>query len=131
MRSRFPCAVSGGTPLGPGAIQNLPAPVRLIDHCPLFLRLDAGGRIRRATLRIAAWRASCSAGQGRAGLDPLRLAGRSLRAGLATFAAAGGVSERAIMNQTGRRSLSMVRRCIRDGAAFRDDNAAPGAGLWA
>jgi integrase len=53
----------------------------------------------------------------------------SLRAGLATSAAAGGVSERAIMNQTGHRSLTMVRRYIRDGELFRDDNAARGAGL--
>ncbi len=37
----------------------------------------------------------------RAGLDPERFAGHSLRTGLATSAAAGGVSERAIMNQTG------------------------------
>jgi integrase len=48
---------------------------------------------------------------------------------LASSAAAGGVSERAIMNQTGHRSLTMVRRYIRDGELFRDDNAARGAGL--
>jgi hypothetical protein len=33
------------------------------------------------------------------------------------------------MNQTGRRSLTIVRRYIRDGELFRDDNAARGAGL--
>ena len=65
----------------------------------------------------------------RAGLDSARFAGHSLRAGLATSAAAGGVSERAIMNQTGHRSLAMVRRYIRDGELLRDDNAARGAGL--
>ena len=59
---------------------------------------------------------------------PLRFAGQSLRAGLATSAAAGGVSEGA-MNQTGHRSLTIVRRYIRDGELFRDDNAARGAGL--
>jgi hypothetical protein len=46
-----------------------------------------------------------------------------------TSAAAGGVSERAIMNQTVHRSLTMVRRYIRNGELFRDDNAARGAGL--
>ena len=46
-----------------------------------------------------------------------------------TSAAAGGVSEWAIMNQTGHRSLAMVRRYIRDGELFGDDNAAGGAGL--
>jgi integrase len=44
------------------------------------------------------------------GLDPDRYAGHSLRAGMATSAAAGGASERDIMNQTGHRSAEMVRR---------------------
>jgi chorismate mutase len=50
------------------------------------------------------------------------------RAGLATSAAIAGKSERAIMNQTGHRSVAMVRRYIRDGNLFRD-NAAEGLGL--
>jgi hypothetical protein len=33
------------------------------------------------------------------------------------------------MNQTGHRSLSMVRRYILDGELFRDDNAVRGTGL--
>ena len=45
-----------------------------------------------------------------AGLDPTRYAGHSLRAGLATSAAAAGASERAIMATTGHRSVQMVRR---------------------
>jgi integrase len=75
----------------------------------------------------AAWRAWCSAGRSGPAWISLRFAGHSLRAGLAS--SAGGVSERAIMNQTGHRSLTMVRRYIRDGELFRDDNAARGAGL--
>jgi integrase len=63
-----------------------------------------------------------------AGLDPALYAGHSLRAGLATSAAIAGASERAIMNQTGHRSTSMVRRYIRDGSLFRD-NAAGRVGL--
>ena len=55
-------------------------------------------------------------------------AGHSLRAGLATSAAIAGKSERAIMNQTGHRSVATVRRYIRDGNLFRD-NAAQGLGL--
>jgi integrase len=43
------------------------------------------------------------------GFDPSAFAGHSLRAGLATSAAAG-KSERAIMNQTGHRGLTTVRR---------------------
>jgi integrase len=62
------------------------------------------------------------------GYDPAAFAGHSLRAGLATAAAAAGKSERAIMNQTGHRSVMTVRRYIRDGNLFRE-NAAGGLGL--
>jgi integrase len=59
----------------------------------------------------------------RAGLDASKYAGHSLRAGHATTAAIGGASERAIMNQTGHRSVQMVRRYIRDGNLFRENSA--------
>jgi len=62
------------------------------------------------------------------GLDAAKFAGHSLRAGLATSAARAGKSERAIMNQTGHRSVTMVRRYIRDASLF-SDNAAAGIGL--
>jgi hypothetical protein len=62
------------------------------------------------------------------GYDVEDFAGHSLRASLATSAA--GKSERAIMNQTGHRSLPTVRRYIRDGNLFRD-NAAHGLELRA
>jgi site-specific recombinase XerD len=59
----------------------------------------------------------------RAGLDPSKYAGHSLRAGHATAAAIAGASERSIMNQTGHRSVQMVRRYIRDGSLFRENSA--------
>jgi site-specific recombinase XerD len=59
----------------------------------------------------------------RAGLDPAKYAGHSLRAGHATSAAIAGASERSIMNQTGHRSVHMVRRYIRDGSLFRENSA--------
>lgn len=62
------------------------------------------------------------------GYDPAQFAGHSLRSGLATSAAAAGKSERAIMNQTGHRSVTTLRRYIRDGNLFRE-NAAGGIGL--
>ena len=58
------------------------------------------------------------------GLEPSRLGGHSLRAGLATSAAKAGKSERAIMGQTGHRSVVMVRRYIRDAELFTDNAAA-------
>jgi integrase len=59
----------------------------------------------------------------RAGLDAAKYAGHSLRAGHATAAAIAGASERSIMNQTGHRSVQMVRRYIREGSLFRDNSA--------
>ena len=65
---------------------------------------------------------------GTLGLNAEAFGGHSLRAGLATSAAAAGASERSIMDQTGHRSVQMVRRYIRDGSLFRD-NAAGQVGL--
>jgi site-specific recombinase XerD len=58
-----------------------------------------------------------------AGLEPAKYAGHSLRAGHATSAAIAGASEHSIMNQTGHRSVQMVRRYIRDGNLFRENSA--------
>ncbi len=63
-----------------------------------------------------------------AGYDGTQYAGHSLRAGLATAAAMGGASERSIMNQTGHRSLTTVRRYIREGSLFQE-NAVSKTGL--
>lgn len=64
----------------------------------------------------------------RAGLDPVSFSGHSLRSGLATSAAEGGATERAIMDQTRHRSLKQVRKYIRRGSLFKD-NAAARSGL--
>jgi integrase len=96
---------------------------------PLFKpTIDRSGRLgdSRASDRAVA-RAVQRAARA-AGLDPRLYAGHSLRAGLATSAAAAGASERSIMNQTGHKSLPMVRRYSRDGSLFTD-NAAAAVGL--
>jgi len=59
----------------------------------------------------------------KAGLNPANYAGHSLRAGHATSAAIAGASERSIMNQTGHKSVQMVRRYIREGNLFRENSA--------
>jgi site-specific recombinase XerD len=95
---------------------------------PLFIGMNRHGQLLperlsdRGVARVVQRYAAA------AGLDPCQYAGHSLRAGLATSAAAAGVSERAIMNQTGHRSAQMVRRYIRDGSLFRE-NAAARVGL--
>lgn len=52
------------------------------------------------------------------------LSGHSLRSGLATSVGEGGGSERSIMDQTRHRSLKNVRKYIRRGCLFRDNDAA-------
>ena len=52
------------------------------------------------------------------GLDPSLYSGHSLRAGFATASAQAGVEERLIMEQTGHKSVVMVRRYIREASLF-------------
>src|SRR5205085_3658345 len=78
-----------------------------IKEGAVFRSLDKFQRVQpkrlsdKAVARIVKRRAAA------VGLDPDRYAGHSLRAGLATSAAAAGASERAIMAQTGHRSTDM------------------------
>ena len=95
---------------------------------PLFRPINRHGQVGTERLSDRAVALIVKRAAEAAGLDPARYAGHSLRAGLATAAAQAGVSERAIMAQTGHRSVTMVRRYIRDGSLFRE-NAAAAVGL--
>jgi integrase len=94
-----------------------------ITEGPLFRALNRHGQVQAGRLsgidiaRIVKKLAQL------AGLDSKKYAGHSLRAGHATTAAIAGASERSIMNQTGHRSVQMVRRYIRDGNLFRENSA--------
>ena len=68
---------------------------------PFLRRIDRHGRIGATRLSDKAVALIVKRCAGAAGLDAGDLAGHSLRSGLATAAAAAGVSERAIMAQTG------------------------------
>lgn len=63
-----------------------------------------------------------------AGYDGATFSGHSLRAGLATAAAAAGVAYHSIKKQTGHKSDQVLQRYIRDGSLF-NDNAAAKVGL--
>lgn len=98
---------------------------------PIQLLIDAAAR---ASSRKMCSKSCCTAASLlvkrcalEAGLAPMHFAGHAIRSGLATAAAKAGKSERSIMKQTGHRSVSVVRRYIRDAELF-DDNAA-GIGL--
>ncbi|HTE18398.1 MAG TPA: tyrosine-type recombinase/integrase [Armatimonadota bacterium] len=99
-----------------------------IKSGPLFRPVDRHGRLGEGRLSdraVALIVKRCAAA---AGLKAADYSGHSLRAGLATSAAAAGVSERAIMKQTGHKSERMVRKYIREGSLWRD-NAAGRVGL--
>ncbi len=99
-----------------------------ITEGAIFRRINRHGRIsdQRLSGRSVALVVKRTAES--IGIDPQRLSGHSLRAGLATQASINGASEASIMNQTGHKSSAMVRRYIRDSNLFRD-NAAGKAGL--
>jgi integrase len=94
-----------------------------ISSGPLFRSINRHGRMRSERLSgIDVSRVVKKLAE-RAGLDPAKYGGHSLRAGHATAAAIAGATERSIMKQTGHRSVQMVRRYIRDGSLFRDNSA--------
>lgn len=95
----------------------------------LFRSVWKGGRRLRPTpLNDRAIAEVVKRAAAAAGYDPDRFSGHSLRAGLATSAGAAGVDERTIMEQTGHKTTTMVRRYIRRGSLFRN-NAAAKVGL--
>jgi integrase len=105
-------------------VRNLQAWIEhaAINGGPLFRSLNRHGRIqsrRLAGLDVARILKKLAE---RAGLEAANYAGHSLRAGHATSAAIAGASERSIMNQTGHRSVQMVRRYIREGNLFRENS---------
>ena len=95
---------------------------------PLFRGLTRWGVITPNRLSDRAVARVIQQAAAAAGLNPTRFAGHSLRAGLASSAAAAGVSEAAIARTTGHRSMSVLRRYVRHGELFRDSPTA-GIGL--
>ena len=94
-----------------------------IGQGPVFRSLDRFQRVQPKRLSAERVALIVKRRAKEAGLDPARYAGHSLRAGLATSAAAAGASERVIMSQTGHRSADMVRRYIREGSLFASNPA--------
>jgi site-specific recombinase XerD len=94
-----------------------------ITSGPLFRSVSRHGQVRPGKLSGVDVARIVKKLAERAGLDATKYAGHSLRAGHATSAAIAGAAERSIMNQTGHRSVQMVRRYIRDGSLFRENSA--------
>ncbi len=95
-----------------------------ITDGPLFRSVNRHGQVGAAALTgrsVARLVKDRAAGAGLEGAD---YSGHSLRAGFATSAAKAGRSERAIQRQTGHRSVTMLRRYIRDGSLWTENAAA-------
>ena len=94
-----------------------------IEEGPVFRPVDRHGRVVDARLSGEAVSLVVKGRAAAAGLDPDDYSGHSLRAGLATSAAAAGVSSWKIRQQTGHASDAMLARYIRDGELFADNAA--------
>lgn len=99
-----------------------------IEDGPLFRSVNKHGDVQETRLSgkavaLVVKRSIVAAGKSARGYSA-----HSLRAGLITQAAMAGVSERAIQEQSGHKSLAVMRRYIRDGSLFRE-NAAGKVGL--
>ena len=94
---------------------------------PLFRSVDKHGKLG-ASITPQTVRLVIVGLADTAGLEASRFSAHSLRSGLATQATINGASERAIMKQTGHKSVAMVRRYVRDANLFRE-NAAANLGL--
>ena len=99
-----------------------------ITESAAFRPIDRHGHLGSARLTAQSVAAVVKRQAERTGIDPEQVAGHSLRAGLATSAAAAGVSERSIAATTGHKGTVMLRKYIREGSLFRD-NAAAALGL--
>lgn len=88
---------------------------------PLFVGLRKDGKLRHARLCGRTVARVVKAAAERAGLDPARFSGHSLRAGLATSAALRGADLDRIMRQTRHKSTDVARRYIRDAELWRDN----------
>jgi integrase len=94
-----------------------------IQTGPVFQSLRRGGRPTGRGLSGNAVACLIKERAALAGLNPVRLAGHSLRSGFCTSAAKAGASEREIARSTGHRSLCILRMYIQAGTIFSENAA--------
>lgn len=105
--------------------------VRGAEPGPLFRAVDRHGRVSRARMDSSSVALVVKRAATAAGLDPAVYAGHSLRRGFITTAARNGCSERSIANQTGHRSMPVLRAYIERATVFEDNAATALVGLVA
>ena len=99
-----------------------------LEEGPIFRPIDRHGSVGSTRLSDRSVALIVQRAAKKAGLDPGLFAGHSLRAGLATAAAAAGVSEHDIARTTGHKSVAVLRRYVRTATVF-ERNAAASVGL--
>lgn len=92
-----------------------------IDFGPVLRVVGKGGRITDQRLHDSAVNQVVKHYAQAIGIDPQRISGHSLRAGLATSAAKAGIPAHKIMEQTGHRSEAMLARYVRDAELFTNN----------
>ncbi len=90
---------------------------------PVFRAITKGGRVRTGRLGDRTVARVVQEAVAGVGLDPAEFGGHSLRAGLATSAAAHGVEERKIMDQTGHKCSRKMSHGV--GSRLRSGYALP------
>ncbi|MDP8928532.1 MAG: site-specific integrase [Actinomycetota bacterium] len=100
-----------------------------ISGGPLWRSVDRHGHVGQERLHPASVNGIVKRSLERAGVDPEKYGAHSLRAGFVTAAWEGGLSELEIAEQTGHRSLQVLRGYIRSRSPFRRNAAARLFGL--
>jgi site-specific recombinase XerD len=87
---------------------------------PIFRPIAKGERLQNARLTDRSVAKIVKAHAARAGLDPEKFAGHSLRSGFLTSAAAHGASIFKMADQSRHKSLETLRGYVRDAEIFKD-----------
>lgn len=99
-----------------------------IEDGPILRPVDRHGRIRASRLTGRSVARIVQRAAERAGLDPAKYAGHSLRAGFITSAAEADIGERDIMRHSRHKSIPVMRSYVREASVWRA-NAAGRVGL--
>jgi site-specific recombinase XerD len=91
---------------------------------PIFRPVDRWGHVGTRALSSLGVARAVKRALTAIDVDTTEYSGHSLRAGLVTAAAMAGMSERVIIQQTGHKNTTMLRRYIRQGSLFRENAAA-------
>ena len=94
------------------ALEEWPEVAGLVEG-PVFRPIDRHENVQERAITPHSVAVIVKAAASRAGLDPTLVSGHSLRAGFVATATLNGASDAAVMEQSGHRSIEMLRRYTR------------------